>query len=68
VGQSKVQLIRYSARRVSPGSISFSNTLPEVLLSLLHMVEVEHPEQTRLGDLNTHGKVIDTFQAATGLF
>jgi hypothetical protein len=60
--------IRYPAQRVSPGSISFSNTLPEVLLSLLHMAEVEHPEQSRLGGLNTHGKVVDTFQAAAGFF
>jgi len=32
------------------------------------MAEVEHPEQNRLGGLNTHGKVVDTFQAAAGVF
>jgi hypothetical protein len=44
--------IRYPAQRVSPGSMSFSNTLSEVLPSLLHMAEAELPEQNRLGDLN----------------
>ena len=42
--------IHYPAQRVSPGSISFSDTLPEVLLSLLHMAEAELPEQNRLGN------------------
>jgi hypothetical protein len=32
--------------------MSFSNTLSEVLPSLLHMAEAELPEQNRLGDLN----------------
>jgi hypothetical protein len=59
--------LQYLALSFSPGLLSFSHTLPEVLLSLLRMPEVEHRNET-VRDLNTHCKEVGILQAAAGLF